>query len=180
MDTQINTQMNSPVGAPQPEGSQKETKLIVSLVIIIVVLVAGYFLLKSNLGTKRGGETAGKTETIYTDLANSVTKIPAGFPSNIPVEEENVKESYKINYFDEGVTQYTIGFNSNLSFDEIWKTYSDLFLAIGYTPDMEKTSKDKGIMTGYRDGNKLNVAISDYDGGHYVTINFIQRQVSVK
>ena len=185
MDTQTNTQMNTPMGAPQgmpqTDGTQKETKLIISVIVVAVVLVAGYFLLKSNMGVQKETGLTGKSEVIYTDLtAVSLSKIPTGFPTNIPVEEGGVKESYKINYFDEGVTQYTIGFSSALSSDEIWKIYSDLFLASGFALDTEKTSKDKGVMTGFRDGNKLNIAISDYNSGQYVTINFIQRQVSVE
>ena len=185
MDTQTNTQMNAPMGVPQgvpqTDGVQKETKLIISIIVVAIVLVAGYFLLKSNTEVKKEAGLTGKSEIIYTDLTSTLlSKIPAGFPTNIPVEESGIKESYKINYFDEGVTQYTIGFSSALNNDEIWKIYSDLFLASGFALDTEKTSEDKGVITGFRDGNKLNIAVSDYDGGYYVTINFIQRQVSMK
>lgn len=177
MDTQ-DTQTGSQ-GTGVGEHSNK--RLIVSLVVVIAILIVGYMFFWKGDGLYREPGLKGESEVIYTDLnSETVSKIPAGFPVAVPVEEQNIKESYKINYFDEGITQYTLAFNTDLSEEEIWKLYSDMFLAVGYTQDSDKTSEDKGVLTGWRSGNKLNVTISQYDNQRYVTINFIERQVSVE
>ena len=173
MDISPNTQNMPNMGSE--ENHMNPNKIIIPILLVLVVILAGYFVL-------RGGDKAefpGKSEVIYTELNNpAVSKIPVGFPIDIPVEEQNIKESYKVNYLDVGVTQYTVAFNTELSKEEIRKLYSDMFLAVGYTQDSEKAGKNENVLTGWRSGNKLNVAISDYDGMQYVTINFIERQVS--
>lgn len=164
------------MGSDAPQ--MNPNKVITTVVIVIIVILAGYFIFRSD-GVKREPGLTGKSEVIYTELDNpAVSKIPAGFPTAVPVEEQNIKESYKINYLDEGITQYTLAFNTEMSREELWKLYSDMFLAAGYTQDTEKTSEEKGVLTGWRSGNKLNITLSDYDSQQYVTINFIERQVS--
>ena len=152
-------------------------KVIISVLIALVVILLGYFILK-------GGNTANtpaNSEIIYTDLTSTeISKIPVGFPLNIPVEEQNIKESYKTNYFEEGVTQYTVAFNTSLTKEEVWKMYSDTFTASGYATNEENMNEEKGVLTGYRSGNKLNIAITPYAEGRYVTINYIERQRSAE
>jgi len=178
MDTP-NTPQDMPsapnMGPVEQEHHMNPNKIIIPILLALVVILAGYFVL-------RGGDKAefpGESEVIYTVLDNpAISKIPVGFPTDVPVEEQNIKESYKVNYFEEGVTQYTVAFNTEMSRGDLWKLYTDMFLAAGYTQDADKTSEGKGVLTGWRSGNKLNVAMSDYDGMQYVTINFIERQVS--
>jgi len=177
MDTQ-DTQIGAEVAQA---GGHDNKRVIVSLVVVVAILIVGYMLFWAGSDVYREPGLKGESEVIYTDLnSETVSKIPAGFPTAVPVEEQNIKESYKINYFDEGITQYTLAFNTDLGQEEIWKLYSDMFLAVGYTQDSDKTSEDKGVLTGWRSGNKLHITISKYDSQRYVTINFIERQVSVE
>jgi hypothetical protein len=157
------------------EHHMNPNRVIVSILLVLIIVIAGYFIFW-------GGEKpafSGKSEVTYTELNDpAVSKIPVGFPTTVPVEEQNIKESYKVNYLDAGMMQYVVGFNTEMSKEDIWKLYTDTFTAVGYATNDENMNEGKGTLTGYRDGNKLNIAISSYDSGSYVTINFIQRQVS--
>ena len=170
MDIQNNVQGMGAGSAPEPE--MNPNKIIIPILVAVVVILAGYFVFSGSSSdpeqVMKGGEVT------YTDLENSQTKLPADFPINIPIEAQNVKESYKVDYAQEEITQYTIAFTSKLDREVVWKAYSDIFLALGYaflqTPDEEKNY----VMKGFRDGNKLNIAVSPYDSGSHVTINYIQ------
>lgn len=158
--------------AGMEEHHMNPNKVIIPVLLALVVILAGYFVLRSNNGV---GELYPNGVVTQTDLETSLTKIPTGFPDSIPVQGENVKESYKVDYEAEKVTQYTVAFSSELTQEEVWKTYADLFLSLGYASGEGDIDEGKGVMKGYRDGNKLNIAVSPYDTGSYVTINFIER-----
>lgn len=161
----MDTQTGNPMGG-------ESHKAIIPIILAIVVIIAGYLIFKY-MNTPHTNMPAG--QVTYTDLKTSVTKIPEGFPTNIPVEAQNVKDSYKVAVKDSSTTQYTVSFTSSLDKAALWKTYSDLFTSLGYAVDAGKTSQDSGVMEGFRSGNKLNISIKPYGSEQYVTINYIAR-----
>ena len=164
---------------PEPQTGSNKNHIVLYLVLILAVVLVGYFLLMVGIdGTPRSSD---RVEVAHADLSSdSAVRIPLGFPSNIPLEEQNIKESYSVNYLDEGVTQFTVAYNSDFSREEILKIYSDFFLASGYTSGDGDRDESKGTIRGWRSGNKLSIAVSPYGEGSYVAINYIRRQESVQ
>lgn len=131
----------------------------------------------SNTGQNGGAvssETVKVTETNIT--GGGASKLPDGFPPTIPVETINVKESYKVDYTDKEVTQYTVSYVSIKDSDELWTIYNDFMAKERYMIDTETTSRNLGQITGFSGNDSLSVVISTQKGSSLVQMNLLVRQ----
>ncbi|MHB1330484.1 MAG: hypothetical protein ACYCY6_00740 [Minisyncoccota bacterium] len=161
-------------------------------VLILVILAAGAFVYMSNYMGKseRSGEegdgnteqeiSSGSSETVQVTETNitqgGISKLPSGFPSSIPVETINVKESYRVDYTDKGVTQYTVSYASMRTSGELWAVYYDFMNEEGYLIDEDVTSESLGQVTGFFNNDSLSVVISNQDGRSLVQMNLLVRK----
>jgi len=163
----------------QPENNLR--KGVILALAIALVVVGGYFLVKV-LIIDRANElkNIGPAEGIELSLADlsdgSANKLPSGLPSGVPVEQENVTDSYTALYTQYGISQHTVIYSSNKDADDIRTEYQNYLNSEGYTIDNTGNVEEQGLMRGVRDGVELNVLIISRDTQNYVTLNYIVKQ----
>jgi hypothetical protein len=111
-------------------------------------------------------EAKKEIEVTKTDITQSgVSKLPVGFPSDIPVEVSNIR-----------VIQYTVSYTSFKSKDALWTTYSDFMKSAGFEIEASATSKSLGQISGTKDGDSLSIVVSSHSGVTLAQINLLDRQ----
>lgn len=159
---------------------------LLSIFVGVVVIIAGvwYFLMTrpitpvANLEPKILTEENVAVSVTKPDIsASSVSKLPAGFPTSIPVETANITESYRAVYNERGVTQYTVSYTSLKTRDALWDAYSSYMKGAGYTLDTGTTSKTSGNISGTNASNDtLSVILSSRSGTTLVQMSLLDRQ----
>lgn len=114
-------------------------------------------------------------EVIETDIAETGQAVPLGFPESIPVESNNITESVRVAYKEQGVTQYTVSYTSMKSRESLWDLYSGYMGKAGFTVDKTTSSKSLGQLSGNKGNDTLSVAISDHGGVALVQLNYLER-----
>jgi hypothetical protein len=162
-------------------------KFLVALVVVALILAGGwYFVMQPadfDAATEEGGQTDSRpvtheaVEVTKVDTAEpGISKLPAGFPSSIPVEQANISESYRVVYSERGVTQYTVSFTSLKSKEALWDSYNDYLKSSGYSIDSSLTAKSQGQISGNKEGDSISVIISLRNGISFVQLNLLDRQ----
>lgn len=152
--------------------------------IAVVVGVAWYFVSPASSPSPSGVESAkdmgvvtGTVEVVKTSIAETGgSKLPVGFPKEIPVEASNISESYRAVYASKGVTQYTVSYTSLEKREELWMLYSDFMQSTDYEVDTNVSSKSLGQITGTKNNDTLSAVVSVHGGLSLVQLNFLDRQ----
>lgn len=154
-----------------------------ALALVVVVVIGGVWLgfkyLKKTPGSESATQTSSKQGDIVvtkTDLTQSGgSRLPEGFPGNIPVEVATITEGYKAFYKNLNATQYTVSYTSKKSRDDLWTLYSNFMDTGGYTLDKTATSKSLGQLSGTHTGDNLMVIISVRSGLSFVQMSYTDR-----
>ena len=159
---------------------------VLSIIVGVAIILGGVWYLLMTVPKVTPIDTEGlnvvseqkpEVEVTKTDLNQGGTsKLPAGFPTKIPVEIANITESYRALYANRGVTQYTVSFTSLKSRETLWNIYSDFMKSDGYKIDATATSKSAGQVSGDKDNDTLSIVISVRGGLSLVQINLLDRQ----
>ncbi len=120
-------------------------------------------------------EEKNSVEVTKTDITKTGSKLPQGFPSDIPVETVTTGESFKAVYSDIGMTQYTLSYTSKKTKDQIWTIYDDYMKEAGYVVDKLSSSKSLGQISGTKQNDILSAIISSYNGTSLVQLSFQDR-----
>jgi nitric oxide reductase large subunit len=95
--------------------------------------------------------------------ANSQERLPAGFPTDIPVETDSLEQSLKTEYPEKGLTQYSVTYTTAKSIEEVQTSYNSYFSKDGY----EITSKVENPVQIYasKNGDDVSVVIETNSAG---------------
>lgn len=157
-------------------------KWLGALLVVIILLSAWFWIstqpktttTKTDIRTSDGNVTS--VEVTKTDIAGgSTSNLPAGFPNNIPVETNNLTESFRAAYKSRNIVQYSVSYTSARSRDALWDTYSEFFNSSGYTVDKTGTSRSLGQLSAALDNDSISVVISGHNGLSLVQINYVER-----
>jgi signal transduction protein with GAF and PtsI domain len=156
-------------------------KLLLVLVIVVVLAIGGYLLLSGGAGepknetpietvTKRDGVIVAKT-----DVTKSGSKVPQGFPSDIPIESVNITDSYKAFYERVQATQYTVNYTSDRDREDLWNMYSKFMNDSGYRIDVAQTSRGLGQISGAKGDDSMTVIVTSSNGISLVQLSYLDR-----
>lgn len=158
-------------------------KIISSILIVLVAVLGGWYLLandeRGELPNNEEVSSIADTKEITvvnTNLTETGSKLPAGFPESIPVEIANILESYRVVYNERGVTQYTVSYTSVKSRDSLWDAYNSYMKGNGFTVDTSISTKSGGQISGTNTaGDTLFVVLSVRSGSTLVQISLLDR-----
>ena len=154
-------------------------KFIVPMVILVLVVLGGWLYMRGSESAPQVVEQETTTvsngvQVTKTDTSKSGSMLPAGFPKDIPVEEANIKDSYKAYYEKVKATQYTVSYVSKLSKDTLWKAYSDCMDSDTDSVDSSSCRSVRQI-AGVMGDDSMSVVITANAGVTLVQIVYLDR-----
>ena len=157
----------------QAQLSRKNTVLLVIALLILLVVAALMTDTSKNKSTKE--HVVVKSPDMQGGGDNS-QKIPEGFPVFIPLETEDIVESYSMNYPDRKITQHTVNYRSSKTQDQKYKEYLDFMTKNGFTFGPEGKNTKTGTLYAAKNGNDLLVVTTQVGQKTLVQIAYIDRQ----
>ena len=155
-------------------------KLFLALVVVIVVILALYFIGKKYTPPISEVVDLGETESDKlmvvvenTQLVNGVLPPPLGFPTDIPVEEPGILESATTDYPEQGAKQLSLSFTSAKTVAEKYAEYKSYLQRSGYKITETPVSSPVRALFGVKDVANLSVALSRKDGQTLVQLSYL-------
>ena len=165
-----------------------QTKTILVALLVLLILAGGYIWFKNYKGHESvapAGKIISDTETkpkdnvevtqVDLNAENTEVRLPEGFPTNIPLEISGIFESYSAVYETQGVTQYTVSYNSSASKSAKWDEYNSFMTKESYAFDKNATSKSQGTLSGTKDKDSLLAVVSAKGDKTIVQLNLLRR-----
>ncbi|TAL49358.1 hypothetical protein EPN83_01255 [Patescibacteria group bacterium] len=171
--------------SPQASPGQANKSVAVLVVFAIILVGVAYFMMHSSYSvptTQKQPSFPVTKENVSIQNINLATakteaeRLPAGFPSNIPVETKDAFESYRMDYNDRGVTQYTVSYKTAKSPAEKFKEYADFMIKDGFSFGTDGKNEKEGILYGTKSENSLLILIKSVEGKTYVQLSYLAKQ----
>ncbi len=173
---------------PQPTLSPRSSQTIILIVALFIILLIIAFAMstlpKKNMDVNNQNGTQPvqtvqkqlQVEVKKTDLAQSqgTNRIPAGFPSNIPIDTANIYDSYTAVY--PTATQATVSYLTDKSIADAYEVYHAYMKKEGYVFRPNGEDMKKGILYGTLSNNDLSILITTKDTKTSVQISFFKRK----
>ena len=112
--------------------TEQNTKVVSAVLVIIIILFAGYFLFSKYHKSSEGPESLdggneGSTSVVVenTQSINGTLPAPAGFPDDIPVEENVLLESVTTSYPGQGAKQLSLSYRSSKTAVQKYNEYKN-------------------------------------------------------
>lgn len=165
---------------PSTPGQAPNTKIILAVLAVIVLLALGYFL-SLKYSSEKGPtppEDANKTTSMKvvvenTPAINGVTPAPAGLPKDIPLEKGSMLESATTEYPDQNAKQLSLSYQSLKTVAEKYAEYKDYMTKAGYTITEGSTSSPVRAIFGTKADANLSVVISSAEGKTLVQLAYL-------
>jgi hypothetical protein len=162
------------------EASQNKT--IVSTIIIVIILVfgVGYMLfgkdtppLQKDTATSPITNNSPVVLVENTPLVNGIVPIPAGFPSDIPLEADKVLESATTHYPNQNASQLSLNYQSSKTIAQKYAEYKAYMEQRGYQMTEDNTSSSVKSIFGIKDDTNLSVVISNTNEKTLVQLSYL-------
>ncbi len=140
---------------------EDEIYLLKYLVVFLSIVILGVFFYveKPNLGFNLKPLENEKTDNVPQKIDFGVNT-PTDFPGDIPIEKgSKVEQSYGLNYA--GQEQLTIVFFSTKTVNENYTLYSNFLEKQNWTISNKYESPKVSSLYGVKEGNDINVTISE-------------------
>lgn len=153
--------------------------VLVGIVVVVALLVwVGLQYMEggqetANPRANEVTENSGDLEITKIDSTRSGSRVPAGFPSNIPLETIGITNAIKAE--GAGEITYTVNYLSSKPKDDIWTVYSDFMLGNGYNIDRQVSSKSLGQIRGTKGAATLTVLASTRNNQTQVYVSYNEK-----
>ena len=162
------------------EDSQ-HTKTIFAIIAIILILVAGYFLLiknKGSLSTKLPGSSGQETKPMKvivenTPVVNGSLSAPRGFPQEIPFEQKGLIESAITHFPEQGAQQFSLSYNRSKSVATKYAEYKKYMQKASYKITEGNSNTSTKAIYGVKADANLSVVISNVSGKTLVQLSYL-------
>jgi len=173
---------------PEFDKSSSETKgkniAVLLVVLLFVVGIVYFFLNKSILSpaplppqVEEKSEEAFEIKHKYVmGESASSSKVPPGFPTEIPIEEENIIESYSVEHKNRSLTQYTVSFNTSRTPGQVYSDYEKYMTEAGYSFGRNGKDPQNYNLYGTLSNDDLSIYINFKGEKRHIVVGFIDRQ----
>ncbi len=163
----------APISTPPPQkASDVPTphSYLISIIVLAIILglLAGYFYY-----TNRPNKSF-TTEKVQ--ITDGVKQLPAGFPTDIPVETKNISKSEVLAYPDRGATLYSVQYMSSKQTEELYSAYSKYLSTNGFTIVSQSKSASLIRYQAIKDREELNIIINPESGGTKIQLVYVTRK----
>ena len=156
-------------------------KIISTIVIILLILVAGYFIFsKYTSPTQKDSAVSDSTDSVTnivtvenTPMVNGALVMPEGFPNDIPFEGGQISESATTRYPVQGAEQLSISYRSSKTVAKKYAEYKDYMRLSGYTITEGNVNSSPRAIFGTKEDANLSVVISNAEGKTLVQLSYL-------
>jgi len=145
---------------------------IIALIIVILLALVGYFGYRAFNGEVR--TSVGDRQTLVTPKEG---KVVSGFPREFLLGENEIDDSYRIEYEDSGISQPTARYYLSRPLTESINAFGELLLAEEWTVVTEPSYDATGPTNFYatRGDEEINITMEPNAGGTDVVISYVVR-----
>lgn len=152
--------------------------------VFVVAILGGSWFIYTKYGSKQRVlptsdfvfDKENDMKFVKTDVVKTGgSKLPVGFPADIPVESGAIEDSYKGQFSNVKATQYTVSYTSPKTKTDLLALYNKYMTDNGYTIQPQPTSQTILQTSGYKGNDSLSVVISSQKGISLVQISYVDR-----
>lgn len=159
-------------------------KTISAVIVIVLILVAGYFLFGKNRSPEGvnqqvtgGNDQEPMVVVEKTPLVNGVLSIPTGFPEDIPIERSGILESATTQYPDQNAKQLSVSYRSSRTVTQKYAEYKNYISRAGYDVTEGDASSAVRSIFGTKEGANLSVVITSSRGRTLVQLSYLLKSL---
>jgi hypothetical protein len=154
----------------------------VSAIIIVLTILIGAYILFTKYGvpgdlneemTENGNQEPMVVEVSDTPMVNGALSAPAGFPQDIPIENNNITESTTTNYPEQNAQQLSLSYQSSQSIESIYTAYMSYLTQSDYEIMEGEADSSVRALFGTRADANLTVAISNTGSQRLVQVSYL-------
>ena len=156
-----------------------------SAVIAIILVLAVAYVLFANYRSDQGGlslfgDKNGTSKAVveHTPAVNGVLPEPAGLPTGLPLETENITESVTTSYPDQGATQLSVSYLSSKTVAQKYQEYKDYMTQAGYELSEGDSSAPVRALFGTNVDADLSVVISSQGAETLVQLAYLLKSTN--
>lgn len=159
-----------------------QVKTVSAIVIILLVLGAGFLLLtKYRVSLDQGNPSTsndvdGEQAMVVvgnTPMINGVVPAPAGFPQDIPLESGNLVESATTQYPREDARQLSLSYLSSKTMTQKYAEYKNYMEQTGYQITEGSAGSSLKTIWGTKENANLTVVVSSKEGKTLVQLSYL-------
>lgn len=152
----------------------KNLQTISAVVIVLLVLGAGYFLFqKYKTPADIGNQEPMVVVVENTQMINGVIAAPAGFPQDIPFEKGHILESAVTRYPEQNAKQLSVSYQSPKTVAQKYAEYKNYMGQAGYTITEGDPNAPVRAIFGTKTDANLSVVISNPDDITLVQLSYL-------
>ena len=161
--------------------NSSQTKTVSALVVIIAVFVVGYLMLKDDMPevvvqeetVNTAQEQSGEVVIQNTAMVGGSRSLPAGFPEEIPHEDENIIESAVSQYPGHSAKQLSLSYHSTKTVSANYTEFLNYMQKAGYKVTQGNSASPVRALFGTKSDADLSVVISGSTGQVLVQIAYL-------
>ncbi|MFZ2484427.1 MAG: hypothetical protein WAX80_00675 [Minisyncoccia bacterium] len=164
--------------------TEQNTKVVSAVVVIIIILFAGYFLMsKYDRSPEEPGNLEGTEQEPVSVVVENTQKVdgvlpaPSGFPTDIPTETGAVLESVTTSYPGQGAKQLSLSYRSSKTVTQKYTEYKNYMTASGYQIKEGAANSPVRAIFGTKQESNLSVAISSSEGKTLVQLSYLLKSI---
>lgn len=164
----------------QPQQSQN-TKIILAIVTIVLILGLGYVLLGKYRAPREANQQASRADEARqfavvvenTPITNGTVIAPEGFPEEIPIETSGILESATTRYPAQNAKQLSINYNSTKTIAQKYAEYKNYMTKAGYNMTEGDANTPVRALFGTKRNANLSVVVSRIEDKTLVQLSYL-------
>jgi hypothetical protein len=162
----------------QPDG---KIKLLLIVLAVLLALVGAYYFFAKHSASQIPAES--QVNTFPTSIVTTIdvpntpvaNRLPQGFPSNIPVENQNITKSFSVAYTGNKSILYVVIYTSSQSVQAKSVEYAQLINSSSFANQQIATSTSMSILQATEGNSQLSVTVNSQTKGSSVQISFLNK-----
>ena len=165
----------------QPIAQSQDKKIVSVVIVILLVLVAGYVLFGKYRASNQAnlpvsGDTDDESAMVVvenTPMVNGTLSVPTNFPQEIPIERGEILESALTRYPEQNAQQLSVSYRSLRTVAQKYAEYKSYLNQAGYDITEGGANAPVRAIFGTKEAANLSVFISRADNRTLVQLSYL-------
>ncbi len=166
---------SQPISANPTELSSKKN-LLITIGAAVLILLVGIALYKT-FGQKSFTSEKVEVNTIETKSLEGSARLPAGFPTDTPVELQNITASETITYTDRAAVLSNVTYTSEKQLEELFVMYKEYFTKAKYNIISTNKLPTRMFLVAVKENNEITITITPNGPRSSVLVSLVTRGI---